>query len=138
VNVLGRLLFVEASPGRARHLIAGPGLERFEVTVVSCEAAMETVARGGAELAAVVLAGTTEEGWPLARALRAVPRLSDVPLIAIGAATRADTAVAATRAGCARFLEEPCTAAELSVALETLLEPVSRPTRRPSAPDDIE
>ena len=68
------------------------------------------------------------DGLSAIRALHGDPRSASIPLVALSAHSRDDSVSAATRAGCAAFLEKPCSPEALLLAVRTLLSSRSRGT----------
>jgi DNA-binding response OmpR family regulator len=133
-----RVLFAQKSVDAAATYAVGLARHGIHLIAMPHERALQAAIYEDDPPAAIVVEGDLRaNAWQLATLLRAAKRLAYVPIIALCQVGTPDGPLLARRAGCDLYLEQPCSPEELAVAIETLVQPASRPTSRPAA-EEIE
>jgi two-component system cell cycle response regulator DivK len=104
-----RILVAEDEPDNRRIVVKVLAMEGYAVLeAVDGGSALELARREHPDLIVLDLAMPGIDGWEAARRLKADPRTSDIPIIALTAFAMRGDEERAREAGCDGYLSKPC------------------------------
>ena len=114
-----RVLFVDDDPATREGYTTYLANSGYDVTPAATGRQALTLASTCSPRVIVLDLGLPDiDGWEVARQLKAGPRTSAIPIIALTGADLPHERVSAMRAGCDRHLTKPCSPADLVDAIQ--------------------